>query len=278
MNISTPTKITWCPGCWNFQILASFKKLIEEQIKKGKKKDDFAIVAGIGCHAKMFDYVNLNGINTLHGRVLPTCLGIKIGNPNLNVFGFSGDGDAYAEGMEHLIHAARYNSDIKYIVHNNQVFALTVGQPTPVTERGFTDKTTPQGVRLAPFNPLKLMLASGCGFVARVFADMKQLDYVMNEALKYKGFAFIEVIQPCLIFHPDAEYKNKFYSLEDVKHDKTSFEQAWKRASEFDYDIPHTEKIPSGIFYQKEKPVFEEQFEQLVNLKKKKIGWKDIKR
>ncbi|MEK6906516.1 MAG: thiamine pyrophosphate-dependent enzyme, partial [Nanoarchaeota archaeon] len=102
-NISTPVKSTWCPGCYNFQILASVKKFITDEIAKGKKQNDFAIVSGIGCHAKIFDYINLNGINTLHGRVLPTCLGIKVGNPNLNVIGFSGDGDAYAEGMEHLI-------------------------------------------------------------------------------------------------------------------------------------------------------------------------------
>jgi len=277
-NLSTSAIPNWCPGCYNFQVLTSFKKLIEEQIKAGKSKNDFAIVAGIGCHAKIFDYVNLNGINTLHGRVLPTCLGMKIGNPNLTIFGFSGDGDAYAEGIEHLIHAARYNSDFKYVVHNNQTFALTVGQPTPTTERGFRDKTTPEGVKITPLNPIALMLASGASFVARVYADMKQLDYVFKEALKHKGFAFIEVIQPCLIFHNDAEYKNKFYSLEDAKHDKSSFEQAWKKAQEFDYDIPHTEKIPVGIFYQKEKPVFEEQFSQLKKLKEKKISWKDIKR
>ena len=277
-NLNTGIVPTWCPGCWNFQILAGVKNVIQDELKKGKTKDDFAIVAGIGCHAKIFDYINLNGINTLHGRVLPTCLGIKIGNPNLTVFGFSGDGDAYAEGMEHLIHAARFNSDFKYFVHNNQTFALTVGEPTPVTERGFKDKTTPLGVKIAPLNPLKIMLASGAGFVARVYADVKQIEYVTREAMKYKGFAFIEVIQPCLIFHPDSEYKNKFYSLEETKHDKTNFEQAWKKATEFDYDIPHTEKIATGIFYQKEKPVFEDDFPQLVELKKKKIGWKDIKR
>ena len=277
-NLNTLTIPNWCPGCFNFQILAGVKNVISEQLKKGKKKEDFAIASGIGCHAKMFDYINLNGINTLHGRVLPTCLGMKIGNPNLNVIGFSGDGDAYAEGMEHLIHSARYNSDFKYFVHNNQVFALTVGQPTPVTERNFKDKTTPLGVKIAPLNPIKIMLASGAGFVARVYAEREQIEYVFREALKHKGFAFIEVIQPCLIFHPDAEYKCKFYSLEDVKHDKTNFEQAWKRAQEFDYDIPHTEKIPTGIFYQKEKRIFEEQYPQLVDLKKKKIGWKDVRR
>ena len=278
INLNTGIIPNWCPGCWNFQILAGVKDVISEQIAKGKKKEDFAIVSGIGCHAKIFDYINLNGINTLHGRVLPTCLGMKIGNPNLNVIGFSGDGDAYAEGMEHLIHAARYNSDFKYFVHNNQVFALTVGQPTPTTERNFKDKTTPLGVKIAPLNPIKIMLASGAGFVARVYAEREQIEYVFKEALKHRGFAFIEVIQPCLIFHPDTEYKSKFYSLEDVKHDKTNFEQAWKRAQEFDYDIPHTEKIPIGIFYQKEKPIFEEQYPQLVDLKKKKIGWKDIRR
>ncbi len=277
-DINTPIIPTWCPGCYNFQILAGVKSVIGEEIKKGKEKEDFAIVSGIGCHAKIFDYINLNGINTLHGRVLPTCLGMKIGNPNLNVIGFSGDGDAYAEGMEHLIHAARYNSDFKYFVHNNQVFALTGGQPTPTTERGFIDKTTPLGVKLHPINPIRIMLASGCGFVARVFAKKEEVEYVLKEALKHKGFAFIEVIQPSVIFHQDKEYMQKFYSLEKMGHDKTNFESAWKKAGEFDYDVPHTEKIPTGIFYQKEKPIFEEQFPQLVELKKKKIGWKDIRR
>jgi 2-oxoglutarate ferredoxin oxidoreductase subunit beta len=275
-NLNTSRKSTWCPGCYNFQILAGVKNLIAEEIKKGKKKDDFAIASGIGCHAKIFDYINLNGINTLHGRVLPTCMGMKIGNPNLTVLGFAGDGDAYAEGIEHLIHAARYNSDIKYLVHNNQVFALTVGQPTPTTEIGFKDKTTPQGVKVHPMNPIKLMLASGASFVARVFAEVKQVEYVLKEALKHKGFAFIEIIQPCLIFHPDAGYKDKTYSLEKTKHDKSNFEQAWKKAQEFDYNI--VKKIPLGIFYQEKREVFEEKFELLKQLKKKGKTWRDIKR
>ncbi len=276
MNLSTTTKPTWCPGCFNFQILAGFKNVLEEQIKKGKKKEDFAIVTGIGCHAKIFDYVNLNGINSLHGRVLPTCLGLRVGNPNLTVFGFSGDGDAYAEGIEHLIHAARYNSDFTYFVHNNQVFALTVGQPTPTTEIGFKDKTTPGGVKIYPINPIRLMLAAGATFVARVYADVKQIEYVLKEAIKHKGFAFVEVIQPCLIFHSDVDYKGKFYSLEEKGHDKSNFDEAWKKACEFDYNVVN--KIPLGIFYQTKREVFEEKFEQLKELKKKGIGWKDIKR
>ncbi len=271
--LDTGAKPTWCPGCYNFQVLAGVKNALA---RLRMKREDFAIVTGIGCHAKIFDYINLNGINTLHGRVLPTCLGIKIGNPNLNVLGFAGDGDAYAEGMGHLIHAARYNSNIKYFVHNNQVFALTVGQPTPTTEIGFKDKTTPNGVKVHPINPIKLMLASGATFVARVFADARQIEYVLKEALKHRGFAFIEIIQPCLIFHPDESYKEKFYSLDEAKHDRTNFEQAWKRAQEFDYNT--VTKVPLGIFYQVLKPVFEEQYPQIMELKKRKIGWKDIRR
>ena len=274
--IATSMKSTWCPGCYNFQILAAFKNFVEGEIANGKKREDFAIVTGIGCHAKIFDYVNLNGLNSLHGRVLPTCLGLKIGNPNLTVFGFSGDGDAYAEGMEHLIHAARYNSNLTYVVHNNQVFALTVGQPTPTTEIGFKDKTTPEGVKIHPLNPIRLMLAAGATFVARVYADVKQIEYALKEAMKHKGFSFVEVIQPCLIFHNDAGYKEKTYSLEEKGHDKNNFDAAWKKAGEFDYNT--AEKIPTGIFYQTKKDVFEDQFEQLKELKKKGIGWKDINR
>jgi len=176
--------------------------------------------------------------------------------------------------MEHLIHAARYNSNIKYFVHNNQVFALTVGQPAATTEKGFKDKTTPEGVKLEPLNPIKIMLASGASFVARVFADSNQIEEVLKEALKHKGFAFIEILQPCLIFHQDKGYKEKIYSLEKSGHDKFNFEQAMKKAEEFDYNT--AKKIPVGIFYQVKKPVFEEQFEQLRKLGKN--SWKEIKR
>ncbi len=276
-DLSTKAKPTWCPGCYNFQILAGVKNALSKQISMKKaKKDDFAMVSGIGCHAKIFDYLNLNGINTLHGRVLPTCLGMKVGNPNLKIIGFSGDGDAYAEGMEHLIHAARYNMDVKYIVHDNQVFALTVGQPTPTTELGFKDKTNPLGVKLMPINPIKLMLTAGASFVARVFADANQVEWVLQRALEHKGFAFIEILQPCIIFHPDIGLKEKTYSLEEEKHNKNSFEEAMKKADEFDYN--KASRVPLGIFYQKERETFEDKWPQLKALKQNKKSWRDIKR
>lgn len=260
-SIRTQAPVTWCSGCFNFMILAGVQRFIEEQIKLGKKKEDFAIVSGIGCNSKIFDYLNLPGLNSLHGRVLPTCLGMKIAKPELNVLGFAGDGDAYAEGMEHLIHMARYNSNLKYVVHNNQVFALTIAEPTPVTEKGYVDKTTPKGVRLMPLNPIKIMLAAGASFVARVFADSEQVRSVLEEAQKHKGFAFIEIIQPCIIFHPDLGIKDKTYNLQKAGHDKTNIKTAMEKAEEWDYNGVHaSKKIPIGIFYQNEyKNVIEEE-------------------
>ncbi|MBU3913139.1 MAG: 2-oxoacid:ferredoxin oxidoreductase subunit beta [Nanoarchaeota archaeon] len=278
-NINTKTLPTWCPGCFNFQILAGVKNFLNKQIKNERDRENYAIVTGIGCASKIFDYVNLNGLNGLHGRVVPTCLGIKIGNPNLKVLGFAGDGDAYSEGVEHLVHACRYNSDFKYIVHNNQVFALTVGQPTAVSELGFVDKTTPAGVKINPLNPIKLVLASGATFVARVLADVKQVEWVLEEAAKHRGFAFIEVVQPCIIFHPDSDYKKHVYDLQESGHDKTDWKKAIERALEFDYNkLDDKTRIPMGIFYQKQEETFEEKFPALTRLKRAGKGWRDIKR
>jgi len=255
--LRTSAPVTWCPGCNNFIVLSAVQNVIEQYIQGGKKIEDFAIVSGIGCHAKIFDYLNLPGINTLHGRVLPTCLGMKLAKPKLNVFGFSGDGDAYAEGMEHLVHMARYNSDIKYLVSNNQVFALTLGQPTPTTEVGYIDKTNPQGVKLCPLNPIKLLLAAGASFVARVDCEPNQIKETLKEAMNHKGFSFIEILQPCLIFHNDNSYKKRCYNLQDEGHDKGNLNSALSKADEFNYDSKNG-KIPLGIFYQKERETFEE--------------------
>lgn len=247
-NLNTTTPMTWCAGCFNFQILAGVKNYFTKELEK-KSKDDIAICAGIGCQGKIFDYIDLNGINTLHGRELPTSLGMKVGNPKLDVYAFIGDGGCFNEGVSHLIHAARENLDVTCIIHNNQVFALTVGQPTGLTEIGFSDKTTPKGVLTKPFNPLKLVLSANASFVARVFADVKQVEGILNEAKKHKGFKFIEVIQPCIIFHPDKGYKEILKEIPKT-HDVYNFDKAMKLASEWDYDgIKKGDKIYTGIFY-----------------------------
>ena len=279
IDISTKTENTWCPGCFNFPILIGFKRFIEEEIRKGRKKEDFAICSGIGCQGKIFDYVDLNGLNTLHGRELPSSIGIKLGNPTLDVYAFGGDGGTYQEGMSHLIHAAKKNPDITFMVHNNQVFALTVGQPTAITEEGFVDKTNPDGTLEKPLNPIKLMLSSNASFVARVFADINQMKWILNEAKKHKGFKFIEIIQPCIIFHDDKGYKERTYMLEEENHDSSNWEKAMKRANEWDYDgIKPKDKIPLGIFYKEKRKSLEENLPIVKDLIKNKKSFKDIKR
>jgi len=134
-KLDTNQKITWCPGCPNYNILDSVKLTLTNLMKQRYRRKDFVMVTGIGCHGKIFDYLNISGFYGLHGRAIPTAVGIKIGNPKLDVLVFAGDGDTYSEGISHFVHAAKNNSDITLLVHDNQSFSLTTGQATPTSQR-----------------------------------------------------------------------------------------------------------------------------------------------
>ena len=279
-DLDTKEEITWCPGCPNYGILKTFKEAIAELV--GNKKiqlKDTAIVTGIGCHAKSYDYVNLNGFYGIHGRVLPICLGMKLGNPQLTVVGFGGDGDTYAEGMSHFIHAGRHNADFTMIVHNNQVFSLTTGQATPTSEEGFIGASTPGGNIEKPLNPIILALESQASFVARSYAlDSAHLKDTIIKAVEHKGFSFIDVLQPCLIFHNAIPYFQKnIYKIEE-NHDLTDLRAALEKAREWDYSFDREKKVAIGVFYKSERPTFEEKL-QLKNpwyKVERKIDWKNI--
>ena len=273
-DLNTKQNNTWCPGCPNNGILAASKKAIADLINEGEAEHkDFVLSAGIGCHAKIYDYLNISGYYSLHGRTLPPMLGMKIGNPNLKVLGFAGDGDTFEEGMAHFIHNCRYNADMTFMVHDNQVFALTVGQFTATTEKGYKGITTPLEDKTQPINPLKLALAGGATFVARGFAlEVDHLSELMKAAIKHKGFAFIDILQTCKIFHDSSEFiKERAYKLEEG-YDKSNYEQAMQKAQEWDYSLNEDLKIPLGIFYQTEKPTFEDKREAL------KEPWYQVKR
>jgi len=270
--LETKNENTWCPGCPNFMILESAKRAIAKLIGEGYKQENFAMVTGIGCHAKMFDYLNISGIYGLHGRVLPTCLGIKLGNPNLAVIGFAGDGDTYAEGMAHFIHAGRYNAEMTLFVHDNQSFSLTTGQPTPTSQQGYKSKAEPLGEFNKPFNPIKLALAAGVSFVARCNArDIQHTAEIMEKAMKHKGFSFVEIIQDCLIFNREANNKDKLMHKID---DNKEMGEALKLADEWDYNNHHG-RIHLGVIYREERSTLEEKWPQLNGLKKKGVGWKN---
>jgi 2-oxoglutarate ferredoxin oxidoreductase subunit beta len=279
-DFGTKEKNTWCPGCPNFLMLEAFKEAMAELVSKKKiEAKDAVVAAGIGCHGKIFDYLNLNGFYCLHGRLLPTALGIKFSNPNLTVFGIGGDGDTYAEGVSHFVHACRNNPDLKLIVHDNQVFALTVGQATPTSEKGFVGSANPLGVKEKPLNPLLLALASGAGFVARGFAMEKEhLKDLICRAVDHKGFAFIDVLQPCIVFHNVIPYlKKNIYKLDET-HDYKDFNRAREKAGEWDYCFDKDSRIPIGVFYQAENPVLDDDFPQkkIWHEKERKTDWEKL--
>ncbi len=257
-NLSTTAKITWCPGCPNSAILVAWREAVGELIELGKlKQEEIVSLAGIGCHGKITDYVNVNSFTSLHGRLIPAMTGIKCANPKLTVIGHSGDGDSYSEGLDHLIHAARRNSDIKLFIHDNQVFALTTGQATSMSPKGFKGKSTPSGTIEESFNPLLTLLSAGATFVARAYApDIAGTKKIMRAAILHKGFSLVDIIQPCITFFDTREYfKERVYYISEnfPSHNLSSAMELARK---------HEEKVPLGIFYEADKPTFEEELNE----------------
>ena len=274
-KLGTKEPITWCPGCPNHMILESAKIAIAKLMSEGEKQENFAMTTDIGCASKIYDYININGIYGLHGRALPTGLGIKLGDPNMKVLTFIGDGGMYNEGAGHFMHAGRYNADMVLIVHDNQSFSLTTGQPTATSQQGYVSKASPLGETDKPLNPLRLAFALNMGFIARCNAnDIKHTAEILEKALRYKGFAFVEIIQDCLIFNTAMNKKDKFmYKVPE----NTDHKKAHMLIEQWNYDKQNG-KIPIGILYLENKPSLSDKWPQLSELKKKKLNWKDSRK
>jgi len=243
----------WCPGCGNFSILKAFN---EAMVEMGIEPHQFVIVSGIGQAGKFPHYTRCNTFNGLHGRTLPVATGIKLANHELRVFAVAGDGDCYGEGGNHLIHAIRRNIDIKLFVHDNQIYGLTKGQASPTSMKGVITKTQPFGVFSEQFNPLAMAIALNCNFVARAFAgDIEHLKIVIKEAVNHKGFALVDILQPCVSFNKINTfewYRQRVYYL-DKDYDPTD------RVIAFQKSLEWGDQIPIGVIYKTEKPTFEEQ-------------------
>ena len=270
-ELKTPKKNTWCTGCGNFGILMAFKQAL---IQLGLERDQVVLVSGIGCHGKMVNYVNTNGFHGIHGRVLPLATGIKLANPNLTVVGFAGDADQYDEGWGHFAHAIRRNIDITLVVHDNMVLGLTTGQATSTSQQEFKTKSTPYGVITPMLNPLAHALVSNGTFVARGFAgDMRHLTGLMVEAIKHRGFAFLDVFQPCVTFNYLNTYdwfRQRVYKLEEEDHDLTDKTEALEKAFEWG------ERIPIGIFYKEKRPTYRDNLLHIKDKPLTKLSIEDI--
>ena len=246
-------KPAWCPGCGDFSILAAVKKaLVDLQLEPYK----VLMVSGIGQAGKLPHYTKCNVFNGLHGRPVPAAVGAKIANPELTVIAISGDGDGYGEGGNHWIHAMRRNHDITYLVHNNQVYGLTKGQASPTSDPGSVTKTTPDGAP-TPVYPIALAIAAGAAFIARGFAgDIEHLAGLIKAGILYKGFALIDILQPCPTFNKKntyAWYRERVYKLDETGYDSGNEMSAFEKAREWG------DRIPIGVIYRRETSSFEEQ-------------------
>ncbi len=248
-DLSTSAENTWCPGCGNFGILSAFKKAARKLEERGIDREHLVICSGIGCHGKIFDYLRLNGLYSLHGRSMATVQGMKLGNPDLKVVAFAGDGDAYGEGISHMIYAAKRNADITVIVHDNGAYALTAGQFSPTSEKGFKGPSLPNGSVEEPLNPLALMLEAGASFIARGFAGkIDHLSDLMVEAILHEGFSVIDVLQPSVVFNNTYKEYNERTAI--IAQTPRSYEDAIRLAKD------KGTQVPIGIFYQVSKPVY----------------------
>ena len=242
-------KPIWCPGCGDFGVLASlYRAFAELELDPART----VIVSGIGGSSRLPGFVTTYGIHTLHGRPLPVAMGVKLANPELTVIAVGGDGDGFAIGGGHLPHAARRNPDMTYIIMDNSTYGLTKGQYSPTSPTGFQAGSTPYGNIEQPLNPLAMVIAYGATFVGQGYSGKpKELADLIIRAMQHKGFAFLNVLSPCITFYNT--YKVIPPKLAEVpkEHDITDRAEAFKLAL-------NEETVQLGVFYQVSQPTFED--------------------
>ncbi len=242
-DLKSDVKPIWCPGCGDFGVLNAVLKALTDL-----KLDPthVAIASGIGCSGRFPAFVNTYGFHGVHGRVLPLATGIKIANPELTVFAVGGDGDAFSIGAGHLPHAARRNVDITYIVMDNEIYGLTKGQPSPTSPVGMEKKASPYGTYDIPLNPAAMVLSYGATFVARGFSSQpRELTELIKRGVQHPGFAFLQVISPCVTFYDTYARFKEITAPIPEDHDSSDRAAAMKLAMTTDVQY-------LGVLYQEE--------------------------
>ena len=239
-------KQNWCPGCGDFSVQAAIQRALGNL---GRAPHEVVIVSGIGCSSRLPGYINAYGFHSIHGRSLPLAQGVKLANPALTVLACGGDGDGFAIGLGHTIHAMRRDLDITYIVMDNHVYGLTKGQVSPRSDRGFVTKTSPDGSAETPVSALELALSAGAGFIAQGFSkELNELASLIEAGIQHVGFSFINVFSPCVTFNKVNTYdwySQRLQKVDDLtgykRHDRMS---AMQRVME-------TEGLITGLIYQR---------------------------
>ena len=244
-------KPTWCPGCGDFGVLNGLYNAMRQ---KGLQTKDIVVVSGIGCSSRLPFFVSSYGFHGVHGRAMPIATGIKVANPELKVLAMGGDGDAFAIGGGHFVHAARRNLDICYVIMDNNIYGLTKGQTSPTSQVGFVTKTTPKGTPDRPINPLRLAIASGATFVARGFSGKpKELAELIVEGINHNGFAVIDTFSPCPTFNKINTFRSYREEVAELPkdHDPSDMHKAIEAASSAD-------PMYLGVLYREQGESFED--------------------
>ena len=249
-DFKSDLKPIWCPGCGDFAVLQAIYRALAAI---GRAPHDIAFVSGIGCSSRIPGYTTAYGFNSVHGRALPIAQGIKLARPELLVLVAGGDGDGFSIGGGHVPHAIRRNTDLTYIVMDNQIYGLTKGQLSPTSRKGLKTVTSELGSFESPVNPLLYTLAYGANFVAQgTQADVASLSEVIEAAIRYPGFSFVNVQSPCVTFGEDdwqvKQHRAAMKPLASLGHDPTDRLAAMKYAQSYGSEL-HT-----GIFYQNPDP------------------------
>lgn len=238
-------KPNWCPGCGDFSVQAAIQRAAANV---GLEPENLAVISGIGCSGRISGYINSYGVHGIHGRSLPIAQGVKMANRELTVIASGGDGDGFAIGMGHTIHAIRRNIDITYIVMDNQIYGLTKGQTSPRSAAGFKTKSTPQGSIEQAIAPMEMALTAGATFVAQSFStDLKELTSLIEAGIKHKGFSLINVFSPCVTYNKVNTYdwfKENLTKLSDIEgYDSANREAAMQTLMEH-------KGLVTGLIYQ----------------------------
>jgi 2-oxoglutarate ferredoxin oxidoreductase subunit beta len=249
-DFKSDLKPIWCPGCGDFGVLQGLYRALAAI---GRPPHEVAFISGIGCSSRIPGYTTAYGFNSVHGRSLPIAQGVKLANPELLVVVAGGDGDGFSIGGGHVAHAVRRNPDITYLVMDNQVYGLTKGQLSPTSPRGLETITSPFGSLEDPINPLLYVLAYGAGFVAQATpADMPGMTAVIEEAIRYPGFSFVNIQSPCVTFGEEDQqlkaHKTTMKSLKSLGHDPSQLMKGMDLARSYGTELY------TGVFYRNPSP------------------------
>jgi 2-oxoglutarate/2-oxoacid ferredoxin oxidoreductase subunit beta len=244
MELAKAVPSTWCPGCGDFGVLAALKKAV---VELKIPTEEFVLVGGIGCSGGIHNFLELNGLHALHGRLLPQAVGVKLANPKLTVVAAGGDGDGYAIGMGHFMHAFKKNASFLYLVMNNETYGLTKGQASPTSRVGF------EGNVELPFDAILTALSVPTpAFVARTFSgDPKTMTAILVEALQHnrahRGYAFIEDLSPCVTYNDTfKEWREKVVDISKLEgYDPTNRQMSFRLCLQ----TMEAGKIPIGVMH-----------------------------